>query len=247
MSLLRIGLLVDSLSQPAWAADIISEIHQSDFAKIVAVILNSSPAPAAQGFFARLWEKRRHLFYYAYLKFDKAWFPCSPDAFALVDISSLVCSANASIIKVTPRKKGASDYFPDDAVGEIAAANLDVALRFGFRILRGRSLLIARHGVWSYHHDDNQELRGGPPGFWEVVTRAPTTGSVLQVLREELDNGQILYRSYARTDRASVRRSMNSYYWKSARFVGRALRRPHETGEPALEPAEYHPYARGTY
>jgi len=71
MSLLRIGLLVDSLSQPAWAADIISEIHQSDFAKIVAVILNSSPAPAAHGFFARLWEKRRHLFYYAYRKFDK--------------------------------------------------------------------------------------------------------------------------------------------------------------------------------
>ena len=72
-------------------------------------------------------------------------------------------------------------------------------------------------------------------------------GSVLQVLREELDNWQIPYRSYARTDRASVRRSMNSYYWKSARFVGRALRRLHETGEPALEPAEYHPYARGTY
>src|SRR5204863_180679 len=132
-------------------------------------------------------------------------------------------------------------------VGEIAAANLDVALRFGFRILRGRSLKIARHGVWSYHHGDNCEFRGGPPGFWEVVTRTPTTGSVLQVLREELDNGQVLYRSYARTDRVSVRRSVNSYYWKTAKFVGRALRRLHETGEQPLEPAEYHPYARRIY
>ena len=56
-----------------------------------------------------------------------------------MDISSLVCSANASIIKVKPRKKGASDYFPDDAVGEIAAANLDVPiwmLHYGSALVR---------------------------------------------------------------------------------------------------------------
>ena len=66
--------------------------------------------------------------------------------------------------------------------------NLDVAISFGFRILKGRALRIAKHGVWSYHHGDNHINRGGPAGFWEVLEGSPVIGSVLQVLDEDLDN-----------------------------------------------------------
>ena len=63
----------------------------------------------------------------------------------------------------------------------------------------------------------------------------PTTGSVLQILNEDLDNGRVIYRSYAKTDRSSVWRNRNNYYWKSAAFVTRKLRELSEDGPSALE------------
>ena len=63
----------------------------------------------------------------------------------------------------------------------------------------------------------------------------PATGSVLQILNEDLDNGRVIYRSYAKTDRSSVWRNRNNYYWKSAAFVTRKLRDLAEDGPAALE------------
>ena len=63
----------------------------------------------------------------------------------------------------------------------------------------------------------------------------PTTGSVLQILNEDLDNGRVIYRSHAKTDRSSVWRNRNNYYWKSAAFVTRKLRELAEYGPAALE------------
>ena len=103
--------------------------------------------------------------------------------------------------------------------------DLDVALCFGFRILKGDALKIARHGVWSFHHGDNLVNRGGPAGFWEVMDGIPVTGSVLQILTEDLDNGRVIYRSWSPTsDRFSVKANRNNLYWKSSAFVIRKLK-----------------------
>ena len=58
------------------------------------------------------------------------------------------------VVDVKPRRTKHSDYFEDEDLRVIRSHDLDVALRFGFRILRGGALEIARHGVWSYHHGD---------------------------------------------------------------------------------------------
>ena len=108
-----------------------------------------------------------------------------------------------------------------------------------------------RFGVWSYHHGDNRVNRGGPAGFWEVVEGHPVTGSILQVLSEELDAGRVIYRSCASTAKYSVARNRNNYYWKSARFVGRKLRDLYEDGPAALEgeraDAVHAPYGNRLY
>jgi len=82
----------------------------------------------------------------------------------------------------------------------IRSYHLDVLVRLGFRILRGGILQAARYGVWSYHHGDNKVNRGGPPGFWEVLEGHAVTGSILQRLNDELDNGTVLCRSFSATD-----------------------------------------------
>jgi hypothetical protein len=64
--------------------------------------------------------------------------------------------------------------------------------RLAFGIVRGEILRAPRHGVWSFHHDDEMRYRGGPPAFWEIYRGDPDTGVVLQRVTERLDGGVVL-------------------------------------------------------
>ncbi|HJU72197.1 MAG TPA: hypothetical protein VJ717_00515, partial [Gemmatimonadaceae bacterium] len=169
---LRLGLLVDTLAQPRWVLWALSRVFEQGLAVPALVIVNaagSSPAERAnqQGTLARLRAKRGSLAYGLYSRIDRWRFPVADDPLAREDLTPLI--GDAPRLVVSPRSTTYSDYFPDEAVERILDAKLDLALRLGFRILRGRALGIARLGVWSYHHGDNRVNRGGPPGFWEVV------------------------------------------------------------------------------
>jgi hypothetical protein len=233
--LLRVALLVDSLVQPAWVRRLVDEIQRSDVARVALVVRNAARPPApAPGGRLRIWYRNRAaLLYTLYMRLDAWAFPARPDPFEPCDLSEVL--RDVPVIDVVPRMTRFSDYFPDADVERVLAHRLDVALRLGFRILRGRALSVARHGVWSYHHGDNAVNRGGPAGFWEVMERHPATGSVLQVLSEELDGGRAIYRSYAATHPLSVNQNRLSYYWKSSTFVMRKLCDLHRDGAAALE------------
>jgi hypothetical protein len=60
-------------------------------------------------------------------------------------------------------------------------------------------------------------------------------GSILQVLTADLDAGRVLYRSWAATDKLSVRRNKDNCYWKSSSFAFRKLRDLYERGPGALD------------
>src|SRR4029077_15135391 len=115
------------------------------------------------------------------------------------------------------------DRFADADVERVKAANLDVMLRFGFRIIKGGILAAPRFGVWSLHHDDNRSYRGGPALFWEMYEGNALSGTVLQVLTEQLDGGRVIYRSIAATQFASLYKNRQETYWKSAAIVTRRL------------------------
>ena len=183
---LRVGLLVDSFVQRRWICKIVEDIQASGIAEIVVVIKNAAQSPA-QSRFKSYWRNRQYLLYTLYEKLDNRRVKVSPDAFAPTDLKPLV--ADVPVIEVTPEMKAYSDWFPAADIERIREFDLDVALSFGFRILKGDVLKIARHGIWSYHHGDNSVNRGGPAGFWEVMDGIPVTGSVLQILTEDLDNG----------------------------------------------------------
>lgn len=63
------------------------------------------------------------------------------------------------------RKGRWSEYFSSDDIELIREHGLDFILRFSYGIIRGPILSAARYGVWSYHHDDEEQYRGGPPAF----------------------------------------------------------------------------------
>ena len=58
---------------------------------------------------------------------------------------------------------------------------------------------VAKYGIWSFHHDDERVVRGGPPGFWEFMNKIPSNGVILQRLTNSLDKGIILKRVHFRT------------------------------------------------
>jgi hypothetical protein len=241
-SFLRIGLLIDSFVQRKWIYKVIEEIQASGFAEITVVIKNEATSTPSHGRLKSYWRNRKFLLYALYEKLDERRVKVNPNAFEPVDITALV--ANCPVVPVLPMMKAYSDWFPEEALKQIRDLDLDVALCFGFRILKGDALKIARHGVWSFHHGDNFINRGGPAGFWEVMDGIPITGSVLQILTEDLDNGRVIYRSWSPTsDKFSVKANRNNLYWKSCAFVLRKLKDLSE-GHPVSTPESqfYSPY-----
>lgn len=225
---LRVGILLDSWQVAAWVDRVVRDVEESGIARVELVMLNGA-APGRRSFLPlRVWRRRRFLLYDLYSRLDRLLFPLRPDPFHRVSLAPRL--GDRALLRVTPRQSKHGDSLVDDDVARIRSHDLDVALRFGFRILRGAALRIARYGVWSYHHDDNLAIRGGPPGFWEVMESHPTTGSVLQVLGERLDAGEVLYRSWSPTHRRSVHRNKGHVYWKSTAFVLRQLRAIAEAG-----------------
>lgn len=240
---IRVGLLLDSWAVPAWVARIVDDIRSAPFAEISVVVLNATP-PWARSV-RRVLEKRHQLLWRAYMAADARLFRVPHNPFTRRNLEVLL--SDVPVVQVSPEKKLFSDYFPVDAIQELREKELDVVFRFGFRILRGDVLGVARHGIWSFHHGDSEVNRGSPAGFWEVVQGEPVTGSVLQVLTADLDDGQILYRSWSSTHPYSVLRNRARLYNKSAAFAIRCLRDLHATGEvpvpPVREGSGFRPYS----
>ena len=246
---LRIGLLTDTYSKPRWVHKIISDINASTVADIVVVVKEEGLAEKKQQSFQKIWSQRKHWLYKLYTRADNFIFKVQTDAFTRSSIADLI--PDCPVMGMTPNRKKYSDKYNDEDVALVLEHQLDVMLYLGRRILKGKMLQAARYGVWSYHHGDNLVNRGGPPGFWEVMEGHPTTGSILQILTEDLDGGQVIYRSYAPTHRRSVKRNKNNYYWKSTAFVQRKLEELYQYGPEALQhdpyACNYHPYSQRLY
>lgn len=122
------------------------------------------------------------------------------------------------------RKGKFSQYFAADDIAAIREHNLDFILRFGFNIIRGEVLDAARFGVWSFHHDDLDHYRGGPPCFWELYHDDPITGVTLQRLTDRLDGGVVLQKAFFSTQHGSLSRNRDVAMYGSADLPAKVCR-----------------------
>ncbi len=224
---LRIGLLINSYAIPSWAYKLVENINKSDHSEIILVVKRKSSQSQKQSIFKTMWDNRNELLFILYAKFEKQFFKLNPDAFATKDLKSII---DCPEIEVTPKETKFSDRILDDDLENIKEHNIDLFIRFGFRILRGGILSSAKYGIWSYHHANNKVNRGGPAGVWQVLENWDETGVVLQVLNEDLDGGLIIYESSSVTDYISINRNKNNYYWKALSFITRRLEELHSSG-----------------
>jgi hypothetical protein len=132
--------------------NVLQDIRLCPCADLVVTIRNATPPPALS-FSQRLARKWRSLLYSWYTAWDDAKYATPEDPLVMCDAKRIL--GTVSVIDVVPRMTLHTDRFEDDDIRRIRELDLDVILRFGFRLLRGAILDSARYGVWSYHHGDN--------------------------------------------------------------------------------------------
>ena len=222
---LRIGVLLDGPAIPAYLAETLEHIANSDFARVELAVFNADASHVPKkntGLFAR------------YVAWDAKRISEAPDPLAEVDCTRYL--KDVETLSVTPIVDQDSQRFPDDAIARIREKNLDVLVKFGFGQLRGEILNAARYGVWAYHHGDPNRYRGGPSYFWEIYEDNLLTCTVLERLADEPSENQILCKgAFATIQGSSWARNRVQPYWGSTTLLIQKLHQLHESGWDSVE------------
>jgi hypothetical protein len=151
MNKFKVGLLLDSLFLRTWQHHILDFLVKHPAFEIELIVLSDAKTHARSN--------SRNWIYKLFMRIDRKVFKTKTNLFALRPVPNL---PESKVIHVTPKQGKNTDEILDADLLAIRQHNLDVIVRFGFRILKGEILSAARLGVWSLHHGDNQVNRGGP-------------------------------------------------------------------------------------
>lgn len=208
---LRFGIMCRGLQFPAWEADCIRKLLTVAEPALLIIDGGSSnrPAPPATGRWSRLRRLARPEM--PWTLYQRYCVNRRSDVMVREDLSAVLGEVPVLTCRTVDRGRF-SRYFSAEDVEAIRERNLDFILRFAFDIVRGRILEVPRYGVWSFHHDDIERYRGGPPCFWEIERDDPVTGAVLQRINDRLDGGVVLRHGWFRTFRTSYRSNRDTVY-----------------------------------
>jgi hypothetical protein len=188
---IRVAVLCRNYNFEGWEAECLREVMSLPNVEIVLLIAEEEINPVAPSLSNKISNYPFRNFCWRYYKRFRLKMP----AFETVSLEKELKSV--PLISCKPELRGKySQHFSAADIEKVRSHQPDVILRFAFNILRGEILAVAKYGVWSYHHADEQLIRGGPAAFWEIYKRMPVTGAILQRLTEKLDAGIILRKGY---------------------------------------------------
>ncbi|ELZ40568.1 formyl transferase [Halorubrum californiense DSM 19288] len=190
---LDVALLVDNCSLQEWERQAVSALLDSEDldVSLSLVVVNGNKRDASTSTRAlkfldefSLWKCSTLLRVIKAQIVTPAWFRIR------TDLNDAVNTLETEIVFCDPVP--ADDFgneLSDDVVNRLSQT--DLAVRFGFGILRGDALDAPTYGVFSYHHGDLSEYRGRPAGFYELIHRQTEAGVTVQQLSDELDAGTV--------------------------------------------------------
>ena len=189
LNILRFGIMTHGMVLSSWQYECIKLLNESGIAKAVLIINDASVSNSKSSISTKL---KSYFNKHALYKLSSRFLFKVP-AFEHVAVSDVL--NHIDILSCSTTKKGKfSEYFAEADISAIKNHKLDFILRFGFNIIRGDILDVAKYGVWSYHHGNELKFRGGPTGFWEIFMGSSTNGVVLQKLNNLIDAGVIINR-----------------------------------------------------
>jgi hypothetical protein len=228
---LRVALLLDSWTGPAWTQRLVSELQTGGDAEIALVVLDDTLRPE-RGFLARAWHGHASVAYGIFTAIDAALYGRPDDAFVPCALEPLL--RNVPVARLQSEGTAGSKRLADSAIEASGRQPLDVVLDLGTQT-RGRDVVgLARHGVWSLGPGDAPG-KAGMVGFWEVADGARATAISLQCECDGTQMRRVLHRAWSSTDPRSVRQNRSELLWKGAALFGRALRELRRSGSIAGE------------
>ncbi|MBD1133815.1 hypothetical protein IDH19_00755 [Pelagibacterales bacterium SAG-MED48] len=243
MEKLKIGLLIDDLNLDNFNSEIVSTIKKNDSYKISLIIINKKISKKKKIIsifkkysILRIFEKMMIKFIFLFEEkiinnfFEKY-------EFTKIDLNKIDCD-KINVNQIISNNGFFYEYSDKD-LKIINNHKLDVIIRMGAGILKGKILEINKYGVISYHHGDNNFFRGGPPGFWEVYFKKPSTGFVIQRLNNNLDGGEILFKGSMPTKHFYFQ-NQSFIFKQSAKYISNVLERIHTKQERIIDNKIYY-------
>ena len=192
MRRVRFGIMCRGTQFPRWQAEVIKHLLAMPGVSVGLLIVDDAGPPKRREIFKALCS--RNCLWHLYEERARR----RSIALQPVDLADELNGVPGMTCRGIQKGKH-SQFFETNDINRIREHDLDFIPRFAFGIIRGEILSSARHGIWSYHHDDEEKYRGGPPCFWEIHENASVTGAILQRLTNELDAGVVLKKGYFRT------------------------------------------------
>ena len=121
---------------PNWAATMLEQIRDGDYARIELIIRNGCPKPAPKNMFKKIIDNFNRILFLIFVWLEDRRYRPEPSAFSPRELTELL--PDTLSIEVTPIQKTYSDYFSLEDVEIIKGHHIDVFIRLGFRILRLR-------------------------------------------------------------------------------------------------------------
>ncbi len=229
---LKVGIIVDDIDQSYLIYDFYKKSLESDCYDIEYLIVQKSNNLEIKNFFNKLlnYVKKKGIkrfidrLFFEIIDLVESSLIKKKDKFKKFFLKYPISKFDVKKINVIPETSSSNLYYhyKSKDIANIKNLNLDLLIRGGSGILKGEILSVCRLGIISFHHGDNDFYRGGPPGFWEVYNREPSTGFVIQRLNEVLDGGDVIFKGNIPTS-FLYKINVCKLYLKSSVFLHKTL------------------------
>lgn len=183
------ALLVDGTTIQRWQRRVIKQVATETQLSFDLVVLNNGRDEESGAdettLFQTMWEMSVWEYYRAYRRRTEI------PARSRHRLDELDCLVGADQVRCRPiPAESLGNELPADTVDRLR--EVDVAIRFGFGILKGEAIDAPTAGTLSLHGGDLRKYRGRPAGFWEFVNGDGEVGVTVQQIAETLDAGEIV-------------------------------------------------------
>jgi hypothetical protein len=206
---MRVGVVLDGMRAPAWAAWTLNAIHAHEGLELTLGVISN-----------RVEKRQRSVLFALYEALDRRAFGDASDALKPVEVSPALEGLPVMQLPAHSEQTRARDGRPEIPSDK---STLDVLVCLGTTPAPEDLPFVNRHGIWYLHVGEPGRNGDEPALFWEVYFDQPASKVALEATDPTTQGRKVLYRSASPTDPISLQRTRNAAYWKSARFVLRRL------------------------
>jgi hypothetical protein len=128
----------------------------------------------------------------------------------------------AKFIQFDSIYEGAWQKIPDLISREFADLKIDIVIKLGMSLLRVDGIL-SQLKILSFHHGDPTYFRGRPAGFYELIQRKGSVGTIVQELSNKLDAGKVWAISHSKVHHHSYKKTAINFYANSQFLLRKAF------------------------